>query len=107
MTEDEIMNMFGNLGLTGEGPNGDSEIFPFMQNMMQSLLSKDILLPALQNIVEKYPGWIEEHRSTLSADKLEGYTTQLGLMKQMQDCGLPPQELMGDLPQELDPKTVP
>ncbi|KAF4526957.1 hypothetical protein B566_EDAN015457, partial [Ephemera danica] len=28
LTEDEIMNMFGNLGLTGEGPNGDSEIFP-------------------------------------------------------------------------------
>lgn len=52
LTEDEIMNMFGSLGLS-DGPNGDSDIFPFMQNMMQSLLSKDVLLPALKGILDK------------------------------------------------------
>jgi len=43
--------MFSGLGM-GEG-SGSGDLFPFMQQMMQSLLSKDILYPALKDIVDK------------------------------------------------------
>ncbi|XP_059479954.1 peroxisomal biogenesis factor 19 [Neocloeon triangulifer] len=130
LTENEIMNMFGSFGLS-DGPNGDSDIFPFMQNMMQSLLSKDVLLPALQGILEKYPGWLDENRATLPEEKIANIVRQqelmkkvceelekesasdtddvkskrfdkvLDLMQQMQECGLPPAELTGELPGDL------
>jgi len=49
--------MFSGLGM-GEGlESGD--LFPFMQQMMQSLLSKDILYPALKDIVDKVFSSIE------------------------------------------------
>jgi len=36
----------------GEG-SGSGDLFPFIQQMMQSLLSKDILYPALKDIADK------------------------------------------------------
>lgn len=50
-SEENIANMFSGLGV-GEGPEG-GDFLPFMQQMMQSLLSKDILYPALKDIVDK------------------------------------------------------
>jgi peroxin-19 len=43
--------MFSGLGL-GDG-SGSEDLLPFMQQMMQSLLSKDILYPALKEIADK------------------------------------------------------
>lgn len=49
-SDDDLMNMLGSFG----NPNGDpNELLPFMQQMMQSLLSKDILHPALISIIDK------------------------------------------------------
>jgi peroxin-19 len=50
-SEENIANMFGGLGI-GEAAEG-GDFLPFMQQMMQSLLSKDILYPALKDIVDK------------------------------------------------------
>ncbi|XP_065343980.1 peroxisomal biogenesis factor 19 [Cloeon dipterum] len=130
LTEDELMNMFGSFGLS-DGPNGESDIFPFMQSMMQSLLSKDVLHPALKGIIEKYPAWLEENKASLTEEKISNIMRQqelmkkvcdelekelpsdtddvkskrfdkvLDLMQQMQECGLPPAELTGELPADL------
>jgi len=43
--------MLSGLGM-GEG-SGNGVLFTLMQQMMQSLLSKDILYPALKDIVDK------------------------------------------------------
>jgi hypothetical protein len=56
--------MFNGLGL-GEG-SGSGDLLPFMQQMMQSLLSKDILYPALKDIVDKVFCSIECSYCTLS-----------------------------------------
>lgn len=121
----ELASMFSGLGM-GEG-SGSGDLFPFMQQMMQSLLSKDILYPALKDIVDKYPAWLEENRSKLEPAEFERFSMQktlmdqvcaelekesesdsqdvkkrrfdtiLELMQKMQDCGQPPKDLVGDL----------
>lgn len=68
--------MFGSISF-GES-SGD--MLPFMQGMMQSLLSKEILYPALKELAAKYPSWLNEKKDTFSAEDFEKYNKQLDLM---------------------------
>jgi len=132
MGEDDIANLLSNLGMGGaggmEGAGGElSDLLPFMTNMMQSILSKDMLYPAIKEIVEKYPDWLADNRPKLAVDQYDKYNRQYDLMKQvcqqfeaeapgdsddvkkkrfenildimqkMQECGQPPKELIGEL----------
>lgn len=54
---------------------------PFMEGMMQSLLSAEILLPSIKELLEKYPKYLEENASKLSAEDKERYEKQLELYK--------------------------
>lgn len=111
-----------------ESGEGELDFLPLMQGMMQNLLSKDVLYPALKDLQEKYPAWLEEKKSSLSAEELNRYNRQLSLvsevcseyedessndaddikrkrferllalMQQMQECGQPPSELVGEMP---------
>ncbi|XP_012252018.2 peroxisomal biogenesis factor 19 [Athalia rosae] len=119
--EADLAAMFGRAGLEDEA----GEFPSFMQGMMQSLLSKEVLYPTMKELVDKYPAWLEEKKSTLPAADLERYTEQLNLMQQvcteleketaddseevkkarfektlalmnrMQNCGQPPEDLVG------------
>lgn len=121
---EELAGIFQNLDFGSE--EGAGGFMPFMQNMMQNLLSAEILLPSLKDLVEKYPKWIEENSSKLTQTDKEKYEKQLVLMKdvcselekekpsdssdirkerfnnvlekmqKMQDLGQPPPELLGD-----------
>lgn len=71
--------MFGQVSM--DDASGD--IFPFMQGMMQSLLSKDVLYPSLREFVDKYPGWLSNKKDTLAAEDLQRYEKQLELMKKV------------------------
>jgi peroxin-19 len=98
-----------------------------MQGMMQSLLSAEVLLPSLKDLVERYPAWLEENASTISSEDKTRYETQLKMMQevcaelekekpddspdvkserfkivldrmqQMQSLGQPPKDLVGDV----------
>ncbi|XP_015115214.1 peroxisomal biogenesis factor 19 [Diachasma alloeum] len=122
ITEADLAAMFGQTSL--EEPGGD--ILPFMQGMMQSLLSKEILYPSLKELVDKYPAWLDEKKESLSQEDLARFTKQfdlmqkvctelekekdddsdpvkkqqfekiLGLMQEMQNCGQPPEDLVGE-----------
>jgi peroxin-19 len=49
---EDVAGMFGNINLN---ETGDSNAFlPFMQGMMQSLLSAEVLLPSLKELSSKY-----------------------------------------------------
>nr|CAD7576368.1 unnamed protein product [Timema californicum] len=131
-SEEEIMNMFSEIGL-GDGSGGSEDLIPMMNSIMQSLLSKDVLYPALKDLSDKYPSWLEEKASQLSSADLERYTKQkvimlqickefeketkddssdtkkhrfeniMKLMTQMQECGQPPQDLyIGELGLNFD-----
>lgn len=116
--------MFGKMNLE----EGAGDILPFMQGMMQSLLSKEILYPSLKELVDKYPEWLEQKKATLPSADLQRYTKQLelmqkicnelekeqdtdtdeakrrrfevilSLMQDMQTYGHPPEELIGEHP---------
>lgn len=119
--EDDLLKMFGGQG----GQEGD--FMPFMQGMMQGLLSKEVLGPSLQDFVEKLPDYIEKNKDTLSKEDAERYGNQkklmeevleelnkenendsteikkerfskvLALMQKLQDYGQPPAELVGEV----------
>lgn len=121
----ELAGMFQSLDMNGE--TGEAAGFvPFMQSMMQSLLSAEILLPSLKDLVEKYPKYLQDNAEKLSAADKEKYEKQFVLIKEvveelekekaivstevkkerfnmvldkmqkMQDLGQPPAELLGD-----------
>jgi peroxin-19 len=56
-----------------------------MQGMMQSLLSAEILLPSLKDLVEKYPQWLEENATKISVEDKDRYEKQLQIMRTV--CG--------------------
>lgn len=98
-----------------------------MQGMMQSLLSAEVLLPSLKDLVEKYPKWLEDNKDKIDDVERKRYEDQLKLMQtvcdelekerpddsaelkkerfhkvldnmqKMQDLGQPPIELVGDV----------
>ena len=130
--EEELAKMWSNLGMGGDRTSAANgllpDIMPLVTNMMQNLLSKDILYPALKDLTDKYPAWLQEKRSALSSEELQRFEKQLHLMRQvcqefeeetasdseerkklrfqrilatmqqMQECGSPPKDLVGDVP---------
>ncbi|XP_012219504.1 peroxisomal biogenesis factor 19 isoform X2 [Linepithema humile] len=76
----DLAAMLGQTSLDGE----TSEIvLPFMQGMMEHLLSKEILYPSLKELSDKYPAWLEENKATLNSSDLQRYTKQLELMQKV------------------------
>ncbi|CAH0549640.1 unnamed protein product [Brassicogethes aeneus] len=120
-SEDDLMKIFGN----PEG--GTNDLLPFMQGMMQGLLSKEVLGPSLKDFVARLPEYLEKNKDTISAEDKERYLNQkklmeevlqeldkeeesqnaeekketfskvLALMQKLQDYGQPPSELVGDV----------
>ncbi|XP_021551813.1 peroxisomal biogenesis factor 19-like [Neomonachus schauinslandi] len=119
-------------GLGMDEGDGEGNIFPIMQSIMQNLLSKDVLYPSLKEITEKYPECLQSHRESLPPQHLEKYQEQhsvmdniceqfeaetptdseatqkarfelvLDLMQQLQDLGHPPKELAREKPPGLN-----
>ncbi|XP_045466383.1 peroxisomal biogenesis factor 19 [Harmonia axyridis] len=101
----------------------------FNQNMMECLLSKEVLYPALKEILDQFPDWLKNNKEKLSAEDYQRYETQeklirqvcsvlekeqesdtseekkkryeqvLELMIKLQDYGQPPVELVGEMNQ--------
>lgn len=95
-----------------------SESVPQIFDLMQNLLSKELLYPALKDLSPKFEEWLEKNLATLSKDDRRRYKKQLSkihsiidvfddesledqerfeknleLMEQMQALGAPPEEL--------------
>ncbi|XP_071959387.1 peroxisomal biogenesis factor 19-like [Antedon mediterranea] len=131
--DEHMFRSMGDLNLGGGGPGGPDNIFlPMMQEMMQGLLSKDVLYPSLKEIIDKYPEWLENNESSLEKSEFERYKKQqkmmgqlcdlyesekssdrqevkqqrllqiIELVQQMESLGQPPKELAGDMPFGFD-----
>ncbi|XP_047038638.1 peroxisomal biogenesis factor 19 [Helicoverpa zea] len=125
-SDQDLASMFNNLNF-GEGQQETNMFVPFMQGMMQSLLSKEVLYPSLKDLVDKYPTWLAENKGKIEQSEYERFEKQqklmeqvcselepeqesdpddvkrkrfevvLELMQKMQDLGQPPTELVGDI----------
>ncbi|CAJ1943362.1 unnamed protein product [Sphenostylis stenocarpa] len=102
---------------------GSQDMESIVETMMQQLLSKEILHEPMKEIAEKYPKWLEEHKSSLSKEEYDRYSHQyelirnlndvyendsgnfnkiVELMQKMQECGQPPNEIVQELAPEFD-----
>lgn len=79
---DELANMFGGLQMN-EGGADANPFLPFVQGMMQSLLSAEVLLPSLTELLEKYPAWLAENGDKIDAADKERYMQQQELFKKI------------------------
>ncbi|KAM9294710.1 peroxisomal biogenesis factor 19 [Gastrophryne carolinensis] len=120
LSEEELARAMEGLGM--DEAEGEGNILPFMQNIMQNLLSKEVLYPSLKEITDKYPEWLQSHRDTLPPQEHQRYQEQhnlmsricqkfeseqpgeeaarfeaiMDLMQQLQELGHPPKELAGE-----------
>ncbi len=76
-TEDDIDRLLEQVSLQGGGgggsdaPSSEDDLLPVMEHMMQSLLSKELLYPAVKDLAEKYPQWLADNRSELSEEDFD------------------------------------
>ncbi|KAG4073591.1 hypothetical protein HA402_000815 [Bradysia odoriphaga] len=75
----DLAGMFSGLQMNDEG--GDNPFLPFVQGMMQSLLSAEVLLPSLKELLEKYPVWLAENGDKIDPADKERYMKQQELFK--------------------------
>ncbi|KHN44068.1 Peroxisome biogenesis protein 19-1 [Glycine soja] len=102
---------------------GSQDMESIVETMMHQLLSKEILHEPMKEIAEKYPKWLEEHKSSLSKEEHERYSLQyelirnlnevyendpgnfnkiVELMQKMQECGQPPNDIVQELAPDFD-----
>ncbi|XP_037918400.1 peroxisomal biogenesis factor 19 [Hermetia illucens] len=127
VSENDLANMFSNVNLEGEGEGDLNPFLPFMQGMMQTLLSPEILLPSMKELSEKFPQYLEENGDKIDAADKERYEKQQELfavickdleeekpddsanvkkerfgrvlqnMQKLHEYGQPPADLIGDV----------
>ena len=83
MTEEELDKLFDDMRLGPPPVGGEDSLLPMMETMMQSLLSKDLLYPAIRDLADKYPGWLAEKGGQLAPEELEKFKRQYELSKQV------------------------
>ncbi|KAF5199167.1 Peroxisome biogenesis protein 19-2, partial [Thalictrum thalictroides] len=102
---------------------GSQDMESIVETMMQQLLSKEILHEPMKEIGQRYPKWLEEHKSGLSIEEYDRYSHQhklikdlnevyendpgnysriVELMQKMQECGQPPNDIVQELAPDLD-----
>jgi len=124
-SEEEMEKIFG--GMSSDNlEQGLDNLLPMMEGMMQSLLSKDLLYPAMKDMNEKFPDWLADNRKNLSDSDYSKYNKQYDItrkichefeqeypnsteaerkgrfdrimqyMQTMQELGHPPKEVVGE-----------
>ncbi|XP_057727200.1 peroxisome biogenesis protein 19-2-like [Arachis stenosperma] len=102
---------------------GSQDMESIVETMMRQLLSKEILHEPMKEIGERYPKWLEEHKSSLSKEDYDRYSHQyeliqnlnevyendsenftkiVDLMHKMQECGQPPNDIVQELAPDFD-----
>jgi len=61
----------------------DAQLMPFLAGFMSTFLSKEMMYPPVKEIVDKYPQFLEEKRSSLDRDTLTRYERQLDVMQKI------------------------
>jgi len=83
-SEDELQAMFSNMGIgDGTQSGGIDNLIPMMEGMMQSLLSKELLYPAMKDIADKFPDWLADNRTKISEEEYNKHNKQYDLTKQI------------------------
>eukprot|EP00548_Thalassiothrix_antarctica_P014951 CAMPEP_0194173080 /NCGR_PEP_ID=MMETSP0154-20130528/7463_1 /TAXON_ID=1049557 /ORGANISM="Thalassiothrix antarctica, Strain L6-D1" /LENGTH=341 /DNA_ID=CAMNT_0038886001 /DNA_START=59 /DNA_END=1084 /DNA_ORIENTATION=+ len=103
--------------------DGEEGCDAMIEGMMQQLLTKDLMYEPIQQVTLKYPKWLEGKKNTLTekeyADRckqleclralMKVYETEpenseklMDLMKDVQEYGLPPEEIIAEIAPNLE-----
>lgn len=81
-TEEEMNKMFD--GVQGADlEQGLGNLIPMMEGMMQTLLSKDLLYPAMKDLNDRFPDWLADNRQTLPETEYAKYNKQFDLARKI------------------------
>jgi len=82
-SEEELQAMFSSMGMgDGSQPSFDN-LIPMMEGMMQSLLSKELLYPAMKDIADKFPDWLADNRSKITEEEYNKHNKQYDLTRRI------------------------
>jgi peroxin-19 len=72
-------------GGLGEGgvEGGEEEFSKMLLGMMEQLTNKDILYEPMKELNDKFPGWMEKHKDTISEEDRKRYELQQGFVKEI------------------------
>ncbi len=108
------------------GAENDGQLQSIVNNVMQQLMSKEVLYEPLKEIAAKYPQWLADNESKLTAADAQRYRDQhahierlckvyesssggaqeyeevVALMQQVQSCGQPPEDIIRELAPDLE-----
>ncbi|KAJ1979611.1 Peroxisome chaperone and import receptor [Dimargaris verticillata] len=102
-----------------------------MESILEQVMTKEVLYEPMQELARKYPDWLAARKESLPAAEYSQYAKQLRyieqivafydapdydrvsqteqgqkkiveLMKEMQDCGQPPKELLKEIAPDMD-----
>lgn len=115
----------------------EMEMNPYIMQIMEMFLSKDILYPPMKDLVLQFPEWLAANEASLSEAeysnhvkqldvmkrvcaeyekeeptdsaevKSQRYKTLLELMQELKEYGHPPAELLGEMPFKIDENGLP
>ena len=83
--EDMIANLLKEMQAANGGADGegDDSFSKMLLGMMEQLTNKEILYEPMKELDQKFPGWLEEKKGTLSKEDRERYTVQKGLVSEI------------------------
>merc|ERR1719300_317107 len=81
-SDKELDEMFANLPAFTERSDGSN----VLEEIGQSLLSKELLGPAIERLCQDYPKWLDENKSKLSKKQLDNYSKQLKIAQKISDA---------------------
>mmetsp|Transcript_11921 Transcript_11921/g.13735 ORF Transcript_11921/g.13735 Transcript_11921/m.13735 type:complete len:292 (+) Transcript_11921:173-1048(+) len=114
MGEEMMKEMFAQLDKMGQKGDFESHV----DNIMQTLVSKDVMYTPTKLVCEAFPGWLEENKDKVSKEDFERYQKQheyfqlmlksydeepnnfakpMELLQEMQQYGQPPVEIVQKL----------
>jgi peroxin-19 len=120
----DLSALLSQLGIDGDGGEGDDDISGLLDGMMAQLMTKEVLEEPMGELAAKYPAYLADPPKDISKEDMDKYRKQSDLVKrivaifgksgysdaqdgkevarlvgEMQDLGGPPKEVMGDLPE--------
>lgn len=77
----ELLKQMQSGGLDGEG--NEEEFSKMLMGMMEQLTNKEILYEPMKELDDKFPGWMEKNKDTVSKDDLKRYQEQQALVREI------------------------
>ncbi|KAI0367286.1 Pex19-domain-containing protein [Pilatotrama ljubarskyi] len=126
---DGLEDIFSRLTSDIDATESEDELKGLLENMMSQLMSKEVLYEPLKELHDKFPSYLQDNASKLSAEDKTRFEAQskvvaqivatfedpsytdddpqkglkvVELMQEMQEYGSPPSEIMGPLPPGFD-----